>query len=214
MVHLQKKQAGSHHRFSRINRHSLRDGLRLISRSPRGPGFLAPVAGVMRSIIANLTSASGGRDHATSPSAISHVRPTCHPRPSHPRPTCRDDSAYVPLHRGGMGENIVLICPTSQARRPATDWHDGQFAHGAYAEVASQKKSPSGSNCSISESNCFAVALRTRTFDQLLRDTSRPLMKSKIGPTLQFVGRVSPRVSARRGPMTGSCAMHFSDNGG
>jgi hypothetical protein len=38
-----KKQAGSHHRFSRINRHSLRDGLRLISRSPRGPGFLAPV---------------------------------------------------------------------------------------------------------------------------------------------------------------------------
>ncbi len=43
-----KKQAGSHHRFSQINRHSLRDGLRLISRSPRGPGFLAPVASVMR----------------------------------------------------------------------------------------------------------------------------------------------------------------------
>jgi hypothetical protein len=64
-----KKAGGSHHRFGRINRHSLRDGLRLISRSPRGPGFLAPVIGVMRSIIANLTSASGGQDHATSPSA-------------------------------------------------------------------------------------------------------------------------------------------------
>ena len=38
-----KKAGGSHHRFSQINRHSLRDGLRLISRSPRGPGFLAPV---------------------------------------------------------------------------------------------------------------------------------------------------------------------------
>jgi hypothetical protein len=38
-----KKAGGSHHRFSQINRHSLRDGLQLISRSPRGPGFLAPV---------------------------------------------------------------------------------------------------------------------------------------------------------------------------
>ena len=64
-----KNAGGSHHRFGRINRHSLRDGLRLISRSPRGPGFVAPVVRVMRSIIANLTSASGGRDHATSPSA-------------------------------------------------------------------------------------------------------------------------------------------------
>ena len=43
--------------------------LRLISRSPRGPGSLAPVIGVMRSIIANLTPASGRQDHATSPSA-------------------------------------------------------------------------------------------------------------------------------------------------
>ena len=107
-----KKAGGSRHRFGRINRHSLRDGLRLISRSPRGPGFLAPVAGVMRSIIANLTSASGGRDHATSPSAQGHVRLTCHPRPSHPRPTCRDDSAYVPLHRGGM---ICFYCCFYQA---------------------------------------------------------------------------------------------------
>ncbi len=43
--------------------------LRLISRSPRGPGFLAPVVHVMRSIIADLTPASGRRDHATSPYA-------------------------------------------------------------------------------------------------------------------------------------------------
>ena len=54
-----KKAGGSHHRFSRINRHSLRDGLRLISRSPRGPGFLAPVAGVMQSIIAKLDLSVG-----------------------------------------------------------------------------------------------------------------------------------------------------------
>src|SRR3984957_15495467 len=39
-----KKAGGSPHRFSRINRHSPRNGLRLISRSPRGPGSFAPVA--------------------------------------------------------------------------------------------------------------------------------------------------------------------------
>jgi hypothetical protein len=35
-----------------------------------------------------------------------------------------------------MREKIVLICPTPQAPIPAADWHDGQFAHGAYAEIA------------------------------------------------------------------------------
>jgi hypothetical protein len=62
-----------------------------------------------------------------------HVRLACHPRPSHPRLTCRDDRAYVPLHRGGMREKKVLICPTEQARTHAADWHDGQLAHGVHA---------------------------------------------------------------------------------
>jgi hypothetical protein len=35
-----------------------------------------------------------------------------------------------------MRESIVVICPTEQALTPATDWHDGQFAHGADAEIA------------------------------------------------------------------------------
>jgi hypothetical protein len=35
-----------------------------------------------------------------------------------------------------MREKIVLICPTPQAPIPATDWHDGQFSQGAYAELA------------------------------------------------------------------------------
>jgi hypothetical protein len=35
-----------------------------------------------------------------------------------------------------MRESIVVICPTEQALTPATDWHDGQFAHGAHAEIA------------------------------------------------------------------------------
>jgi hypothetical protein len=28
---------------------------------------------------------------------------------------------------------IVVICPTTQAKMTATDWHDGQFAHGGDA---------------------------------------------------------------------------------
>jgi hypothetical protein len=37
---------------------------------PGEPGFLATITGVMRSIIANLTPASGRQDHTASPSAI------------------------------------------------------------------------------------------------------------------------------------------------
>jgi hypothetical protein len=70
----------------------------------------------------------------------SHVRLTCHPRPSHPRLTCRDDRAYVPLHRGRMRERIVLICPTEQALIRAADWHDGQFPHGVHAGVSCRRR--------------------------------------------------------------------------
>ena len=79
----------------------------------------------------------GPRDFAV---RAGHVRLTCHPRPSHPRPTCRDDRAYVPLHRGGMREKIVPICPTEQAPIHAADWHDGQFAHGVYAGAACRRR--------------------------------------------------------------------------
>jgi hypothetical protein len=73
--------------------------LRLISSSPRGPGFVAPVAGVMRSIIASLTPASGRQDHTTSPSARVRSRQQRTSRPSHPAPNVRDDRE-TPLVRG------------------------------------------------------------------------------------------------------------------
>jgi hypothetical protein len=134
-----KNAGGSHHRFGRINRHSLRDGLRLISRSPRGPGSLAPVA--PEKLVSQELDLSvgrpGPRDFAV---RFSHVRLTCRPHPSHPRLTCRDERAYVPLHRGGMGEKIVVICPTPQAPIRAADWHDGQFAHGVYARFACRRR--------------------------------------------------------------------------
>jgi hypothetical protein len=105
-----------------------------------GDRAFLPPSSLRSLLLKNLTSASGGRDHATSPSAKGHVRLTCHPRPSHPRPTCRDDRAYVPLHRGRMREKIVLICPTPQARTHAADWHDGQFSHGAHAGIACRRR--------------------------------------------------------------------------
>src|ERR1700726_1006879 len=101
------------------------------------PGDHRLVATVVREINPpTLAPASERQDHTTSPSALGHVRLTCPPRPPHPRLTSRDDPASVPLHRGGMRERMVLICPTRQAMMHATDWHDGQFAHGAHAEIA------------------------------------------------------------------------------
>src|SRR6516164_9204405 len=64
----EKSTRVSNHRYTANSRHSLRDGFTAYTWSPRGPGFLAPVVRVMRSIIANLTPASGRQDHTTSPS--------------------------------------------------------------------------------------------------------------------------------------------------
>jgi hypothetical protein len=64
-----KKQAAVTTGSARSTRHSLRGGFTAYTWSPRGPGFLAPVIGVMQNIIANLTPASGRQDHTTSPSA-------------------------------------------------------------------------------------------------------------------------------------------------
>jgi len=130
-----KNAGGSYHRSSRINRHSLRNGFTAYTRPPRCPGLIATVAS--RIIIPrNLIPASGDQDHATSPSAsatfvsrsirVHRIR----------APRVVTIGRNVPLHRGGMRENIVVICPTPQARVRATDWHDGQFVHVVYAGIA------------------------------------------------------------------------------
>ena len=80
MARLQQgKQAGSHHRSSQYNRHSLRDGLRLIARSPRRPGF--DCLRRQRTRPAGLIPASGDQDHTPSPSAavlLVQQRPDVH----------------------------------------------------------------------------------------------------------------------------------------
>jgi hypothetical protein len=88
-----KKGGGSHHRWCRILRHSLRDGLRLISRSPWGPGFLAPIG---REIICGFNLSVGRPEPRDFAVRASHVRLTCPPRPPHPRPTYRDDRPKRP----------------------------------------------------------------------------------------------------------------------
>src|ERR1700736_4599506 len=64
-----QKNAHEHTGSAEAIRHSLRNGLRLISRSPRRSGFLVTVAGGV--LTANLTPASRRQDHTTLPSASS-----------------------------------------------------------------------------------------------------------------------------------------------
>jgi hypothetical protein len=67
----------------------------------------------MRSIIANLTPASGRQDHTTSPSAASSfvrtaTRATTLPRPPHPKPYVRDDRE-TPSIGNGMARDKPVI---------------------------------------------------------------------------------------------------------
>jgi len=61
-----KKAGGSHHRFGRTTGLPCAMALRLISRSPWGPGFLAPIAARSQASH-DLVSASGDQDHAALP---------------------------------------------------------------------------------------------------------------------------------------------------
>ena len=54
-----KKAGGSHHRFSRINRHSLRDGLWLIRLLPGVHDLLVTVVGAMRKHCCQLGTSQG-----------------------------------------------------------------------------------------------------------------------------------------------------------
>jgi len=89
--------------------------LRLISCSPRGPGFLAPVARAMRKHRRQLDSsvgASGPHDFAVRVSAIRQGR---YRRPLHPA------SRFVtiasrPSSRGGTAGDIQVICVSEKPK--------------------------------------------------------------------------------------------------
>src|ERR1700750_222900 len=85
----------------------------------------------MRSIIANLTPAQGRQDHTISPSASCHSSDST-TRPSHPAAYVRDDrEAPLMWQRDGRKHRSDL--PDGASEKIVTIWHDGQFAHGAYA---------------------------------------------------------------------------------
>ena len=128
MAHLQQKNAGgSHQGFSRINRHSLRNGLRLIRDLPGVPGLIATVAHGIDHGLDSSVGESGPHDFAV---RVRHVRPTCHPRPSHPRPTCRDDRPKRPSssrrdareHRCDLPDGASVNACGRLARRANCAW--------------------------------------------------------------------------------------------
>ena len=100
-----KKAGGSHHRFSRNNRHSLRDGLRLIRDLPGVPGLLAPVAHGPPP--ANLTPASGCRDHTTSPSASTPLASRHRHVHRIPNSHVRGDWPNAPPVESGCSKTII-----------------------------------------------------------------------------------------------------------
>jgi len=134
-----KKAGDSYHRFSRSSGIPCAMVLTLIARSPREPGFLAPV--IARLIAAQLdlsVGRPGPRAFTSAPAPFVRTRNSraVPMRPSHPRLTCRDDRDTSHLHRGGMARIILLIYRILQRLRPTTNWHDGQFAHGVHAKLA------------------------------------------------------------------------------
>ena len=75
--------AHEHTGHTGITRHSPRNGLRLISCSPRRPGFLPPSPARLS---ADLTPASGCRAHTILLVRLRRARPSHPPRPPQPAP--------------------------------------------------------------------------------------------------------------------------------
>jgi hypothetical protein len=80
------------HRFTGLNRHSLRNGFTAYFVLSPVTGFVATVAPEKRELLEDLTPASGRQDHTTSPYATDVARPAhqaraTSSRPPHPVPT-------------------------------------------------------------------------------------------------------------------------------
>jgi hypothetical protein len=80
-------------------------------------------AGVPPTLDASV-GASGPHDFAVRLRPISSAPPK---RPPHPAPNVLSRSRNAPLIGCGTRGNVPVICPTSQAKLPATRWHDGQI---------------------------------------------------------------------------------------
>jgi hypothetical protein len=127
MVRVQQKSTRQNHRYRRIIRPSLRDGFNGFLRALSGDHAWLPPS-PRGSYPQNLAPASERQDHTTSPSASAPLvlrRCRVHRIPLPTSVTI----ASRPSHGCETSESIVLICPTTQRRGRATDWHDGQNEH-------------------------------------------------------------------------------------
>ncbi len=101
----------NHHRSTGTIRHSLRDGFNGFLRDlPGEPGFLATIPSAMRSIVTELTPASGRQDHTTSPSAGHAVRLSGEVRVHCISTHVRDDRE-PPLSSGETGRAGIADLP-------------------------------------------------------------------------------------------------------
>ena len=141
----EKNAGGSDHRFSRINRHSPRNGLRLIRDLPGVRALIATVV-ERNTCFAQLDPSvgeSGPHDFAVH---VRHARPACRPRPSHPRPTYRDDRPKRPSsprrdareHRRDLPDATSAHACGRLARRAVWAWGAcGNYPSGAYGPLVS-----------------------------------------------------------------------------
>jgi hypothetical protein len=106
---------------------------------------------------ATLAPASERQDHTTSPSACATFVSRAIRVHRIPAPRVVTIGRNVPLHRGGMAESIVVICPTEQARKHAADWHDGQFGYGVYVGFACRARASSPISLTVPQGNVIAL---------------------------------------------------------
>jgi hypothetical protein len=110
-----QKAGGSHHRFGRAVRPSLRDGFNGVLRAPRGPGFLAPVANRSFRSLGISVGIPGPHDFAVRVD-ITRPRKDCaliSSRPPHPASRFVT-IAHTPLMPRRDGRSMHLIWEQSQ----------------------------------------------------------------------------------------------------
>ena len=102
-----KKAGGSHHRISRIIRHSLRDGFTSYTHSPQGPAFLPLCRDNTRCALRS-APAPGRQDHTISPSVPAPV--VCRHPHVHRSPPLRLVTTRTPLRmrRDELKEDTIF----------------------------------------------------------------------------------------------------------
>jgi hypothetical protein len=156
--------------YAGVTRHSLRNGFNGFLRAlPGDRALLPPSSAQCESIIANLASASGCRDHTTSPSAP-HRSPSMPPRPPHPAPNVRDDgdTPLFGVRDGANDASDLGTCTTvhscdrmaRRANHPAVA-KPCQVTSNCFVEVAPANAGPiqRGLSCGQKSATAFLFSL-------------------------------------------------------